>query len=233
MRAALRDGIRLKLTSIYRTADKDVFRKDLYPAMIDTEKTKGQAATGLGIAGSDLLSMGCLDWTGAEYEQSIPGFLENLHRDRDVAYITNSSQMTLSNKQCKTDESTGQRTCDPPTGSPSQTPSYPAAHGAGWSNDISVRMDVLAYQKPQDVISPQYRWLCLNAFKYGFIRTVASERWHWECRVLQHPRPHMFTVVKRSSGSWDRQFNGRAGYYTDIETEEDDPPYSDWEGMIP
>lgn len=28
-----------------------------------------------------------------------------------------------------------------------------------------------------------YSWLSKNAHKYGFIRTVASEKWHWEHRV--------------------------------------------------
>ncbi len=25
-----------------------------------------------------------------------------------------------------------------------------------------------------------YRWMVKNAFKYGFVRTVSSEKWHWE-----------------------------------------------------
>jgi len=28
----------------------------------------------------------------------------------------------------------------------------------------------------------QYAWLCKNAWKYGFVRTVMHERWHWEYR---------------------------------------------------
>lgn len=28
-----------------------------------------------------------------------------------------------------------------------------------------------------------YSWLSKNAHKFGFVRTVASEKWHWEHRV--------------------------------------------------
>lgn len=44
-----------------------------------------------------------------------------------------------------------------------------------------------------------YKWLVDNAIKYGFIRTVESERWHWEFR----PGKDMFSVVKKTSPTWD------------------------------
>jgi hypothetical protein len=47
--------------------------------------------------------------------------------------------------------------------------------------------------------STVYKWLVSNASKFGFIRTVRSERWHWEYIPNNDP----FTFVKKSDESWD------------------------------
>lgn len=45
-----------------------------------------------------------------------------------------------------------------------------------------------------------YKWLVKNAIKFGFIRTVPSERWHWEhlegCN-------NMFLVIGKDHPTWD------------------------------
>jgi len=58
--------------------------------------------------------------------------------------------------------------------------------------------------------SPVYEWLVSNAWKYGFIRTVMSERWHWEWRVGERmyskvPLEHTVYVKasNRKENTWD------------------------------
>ncbi len=53
-----------------------------------------------------------------------------------------------------------------------------------------------------DLMNKRYRWLSLNAYKYGFIRTVRSERWHWEWL----PGQGQFSKVARDNPLWDNQF---------------------------
>lgn len=53
-----------------------------------------------------------------------------------------------------------------------------------------------------DLITKEYRWLSLNAYKYGFIRTVKTERWHWEWL----PGSNQFSKVSRDNPLWDNQF---------------------------
>jgi hypothetical protein len=51
--------------------------------------------------------------------------------------------------------------------SPLTAPSYASGHGASTAVDFYTRGD-------------RYNWLCFNGWKYGFIRTVASEAWHFK-----------------------------------------------------
>lgn len=73
----------------------------------------------------------------------------------------------------------------------------------GWSNhqdgdafDFMVRDDV---KTPEDE-SLAYKWLVKNAIKFGLIRTVRSERWHWEYR----PGKDMFSSIPKTDPSWDK-----------------------------
>lgn len=43
-----------------------------------------------------------------------------------------------------------------------------------------------------------YAWLVKYAIKYGFVRTVASEVWHWEIR----PGVDQFAIVPKTHESW-------------------------------
>lgn len=44
-----------------------------------------------------------------------------------------------------------------------------------------------------------YSWLVKNAIGYGFVRAVASERWHWEYK----PGAAQFSIVPKTHESWD------------------------------
>ena len=44
-----------------------------------------------------------------------------------------------------------------------------------------------------------YKWMFDNAKTYGFIRTVESERWHWQYL----PQLDKFSFVKNSDPTWD------------------------------
>lgn len=48
------------------------------------------------------------------------------------------------------------------------------------------------------VVFPIYEWLVLNAYKFGFVRTVTSEEWHWEYR----PGKAMFQYDARNGSKW-------------------------------
>lgn len=45
-----------------------------------------------------------------------------------------------------------------------------------------------------------YKWMVKNALKYGFIRTVLSERWHWEYL----PNTSQFAYVPKDNATWDK-----------------------------
>jgi hypothetical protein len=61
-----------------------------------------------------------------------------------------------------------------------------------------------------------YRWLSLNAYKFGFTRSVSSERWHWmfapsgydyvSRKTGNGPENFQFSRVKRNNPQWDGQF---------------------------
>lgn len=45
-----------------------------------------------------------------------------------------------------------------------------------------------------------YKWLVKNGLKYGFVRTVSSERWHWE----YIPTSTQFAYVIKEHPTWDK-----------------------------
>ena len=52
---------------------------------------------------------------------------------------------------------------------------------------------------PNGTILKEYEWLVKNAHKYGWVRTVPSERWHWEYR----PGWGRYQYVPKDHESWD------------------------------
>lgn len=78
----------------------------------------------------------------------------------------------------------------------------PVTAPPGWSNhqdgqafDFMVRDD--PNTKANEALA--YKWLVNNAIKFGFIRTVGSERWHWELR----PGKDKFSSVPKEHPTWD------------------------------
>jgi hypothetical protein len=70
----------------------------------------------------------------------------------------------------------------------------------GWSNHNSgIAIDLNCKgAKFGGVVMPIYEWLVLNAYKYGFVRAVASEEWHWEYR----PGSAQFQHDSRKGPKW-------------------------------
>ena len=65
-------------------------------------------------------------------------------------------------------------------------------HGAGKALDLNTGGNKRA------VDMTIYKWLTINAYKYGFIRAVPSEEWHWE----YSPGKSMFSVCLRDNPKW-------------------------------
>ena len=63
-------------------------------------------------------------------------------------------------------------------------------HQNGVAFDISVKKQI-----------PTFEWLAANAEKFGFVRTVPSERWHWEYR----PGWKKYQRVPEGHWSWKRE----------------------------
>jgi hypothetical protein len=71
----------------------------------------------------------------------------------------------------------GASTCwDPYTAAPGLS-----RHGNGKALDIEVTSPRTKAQRPPDSsLTNSFVWLALNGWKYGFVRTVTTECWHWE-----------------------------------------------------
>ena len=53
-------------------------------------------------------------------------------------------------------------------------------HGRAFALDINVGSISAASQPPLN--KPMYQWLIQNAYKFGLVRYVPKEEWHWEYR---------------------------------------------------
>jgi len=80
-----------------------------------------------------------------------------------------------------------------------------ARHQTGTSIDWKTHNEKTSTWKGSrpDKMTKYYRWLSLNAWRFGFIRTVKSERWHWSYM----PGEGMFSKVPRNNPLWDGQFD--------------------------
>jgi LAS superfamily LD-carboxypeptidase LdcB len=65
----------------------------------------------------------------------------------------------------------------------------------GWSN----HHDGKAYDFNVTGLPKVYAWLVANAHSFGFVRTVKSERWHWE----YIPSAKQFDYVPKTDATWD------------------------------
>jgi len=71
----------------------------------------------------------------------------------------------------------------------------------GWSNHQDGT--AIDFQTKDLLSTPEneaaYAWLVSNAIGYGFVRTVLSERWHWEYK----PGAAQFSGVPKDHATWD------------------------------
>jgi hypothetical protein len=63
-----------------------------------------------------------------------------------------------------------------------RNPGQPLTAKPGYSNHQSGIAFDIHYGQTEAERGKQYVWLCKNAWRFGFVRTVFSERWHWEYR---------------------------------------------------
>lgn len=96
------------------------------------------------------------------------------------------------------------KSCRIATGLPTSVSRSKSGHLFGNGADLPLGFKSSNYPTSSpEQMTKYYRWLSLNAWKYGFIRTVKSERWHWEYR----PGLNMFSIVPRNNPLWDGQFD--------------------------
>jgi len=71
---------------------------------------------------------------------------------------------------------------------------YPRTARPGESN----HQDGTAYDFNLKTNPKAYKWMKFNAIRFGFVRTVASEIWHWEVK----PHSKQYDFVPRDHSSW-------------------------------
>lgn len=71
-------------------------------------------------------------------------------------------------------------------------------HQNGIAFDIQTGMPKDQVPHPSS-LTKEYKWLIDNAHNFGFVRTVRSERWHWEYQ----PGSSQFAVVSKDHPTWD------------------------------
>lgn len=84
----------------------------------------------------------------------------------------------------------------------------------GYSNHQSgIALDINIYSREF------YNWLNQNAIKFGFIRTVASENWHWEYRPGEQKKiasaklENLLLDEHRSMAEKTKELKNRSSYY--------------------
>ena len=104
-----------------------------------------------------------------------------------------------------------------------KTDTSPAAKPGFGSHQTGIAVDFNVYDHNGKV----YEWLVKNAYRFGFIRTVPNERWHWEywgswsgqkrpqwaggrggTNILKHKRMSMFSKVPRIHACGDGKTGG-------------------------
>lgn len=69
-----------------------------------------------------------------------------------------------------------------------------------------------------------YKWLVKNAVNYGFIRTVASETWHWEYKPSKYNNKDAYTRIPKNHESWMGLSNTTVYYEIDNSLGSDKEP---------
>tara|TARA_R100001509_G_scaffold156844_1_gene120459 strand:+ start:1754 stop:3067 length:1314 start_codon:yes stop_codon:yes gene_type:complete len=98
--------------------------------------------------------------------------------------------------------------CSPGTSRPG---SSKGGHRSGYAIDLNFTNPGGGYSgKAAPQPTKTYKWLMDNAHKYGFIRTVFNERWHWEYHGAGANR----FKVRANHWSWDNYFTSGEGVGT-------------------
>jgi LAS superfamily LD-carboxypeptidase LdcB len=75
----------------------------------------------------------------------------------------------------------------------------PVVAKPGWSNHHDGgAYDFDTVDDKTGKFRPSYAWLIKNAIRFGFVRTVPSETWHWEHR----PGVAQYAIVPQDHPSW-------------------------------
>ena len=88
------------------------------------------------------------------------------------------------------------------TGNKAAVPGY-SQHQNGIAFDLQTGMPLNTKVAFPDQITKEYKWLMENAHKFGFIRPLPGERWHWEYQ----PGQNRFSKVPKNHPSWDSYFS--------------------------
>ena len=110
---------------------------------------------------------------------ALKNFLETLNPNTKIL----SSQRSLRNYfDCPNDTTTNCRVKVAPVGR--------SKHESGFAIDLNT-------SPPEN-----YTWMVNNMYKYGFYRTVKSERWHWRFNNT-NKKVNVFSVINRFHETWD------------------------------
>ena len=202
-KAAKQDGVRLKLNSAYRDP---VDQRRLRRKFVNPKKKKEFEENGFVID----------EVTGKRYTEFDTPEMERVVNGRSVrpnTFIMNASGRALKRGDKRTqnfDRAVGR----PAMGGP--------GHHTGLAVDVSTGLGLVKRRLSNiQKRSPQYYWLAHNAHKYGFVRNVSSERWHYH----YYKRPKSKATMKISPGhwSWDDVFKKKVTWLTDKKTGEKYP----------
>tara|TARA_B100000287_G_scaffold125863_1_gene117997 strand:+ start:1530 stop:3089 length:1560 start_codon:yes stop_codon:yes gene_type:complete len=145
----------------------------------------------------------CKDWDGRSPSRANEGMKSqellmwrNCNPDRGKRGMTGYPEY-FTGRAADSAGTTGPNACSPLTSRPSST----SPHGTGRAIDINV-----GSRGGINDIGDAYMWLINNAWRYGFVRTVRSERWHWEYR----PGTSMFRFVAKDHSTWNSYFTTAA-----------------------
>lgn len=122
-----------------------------------------------------------------------PAFYPNLDaKSESGVKVTSQSQEELYNQNCKGGK------CTPATAKAGYS-----KHGNGIAIDISTGSRLGPKFKPlkEDI----YKWMVRNSWKYGFVRTVPSEEWHYE-----------YWPESKTKGPYTKLSKSNERYYADL-----------------
>ncbi len=184
--AAKRDGVRLRLNSAYRDPTD---QRRLRRRFVNPEKKREFERQGFVI--DEITGKKYTEFDTPEMVRVVDG-----RETRPNTFIMNASGRALKKKDKRTQNF--DRACGRPgMGGP--------GHHTGLAIDISTGLG-LTKERLSGIKkrSPVYFWLANNAHKFGFVRNVPSERWHYH--NYKRPFSRATAKVNPRHWSWDDIF---------------------------